>query len=372
LLDTTTVPQQTEITRFIFGQPLKPFSIKGEGRAINLYNIDRCIGIENAPIRGQCAHSYFYGKDLRLEKLLKLWEDAYANAARNITEPGYALTDADRSVLRRFCYLQHCRTEATSQRAATSMSEIADIGWNGEAPADWRTTMRDAVLMGMRAFSNTMHIVDDLKVCLVRNTTNQPFVTSDDPAVITNRWYAQSPSAKGLSGGMGSAGALLFLPVTPTVMAVIYDGDVYSIPNTGGWTTSHKNGDIEAFNEHQFLSCLANVYFADWKTLARVNQAFETVRPYRPANRHEILTATLEHADNWGERYRGVAREELERQGRILLHMRTIQPRPARWPSIIKRRFSPRIYSNGTATGFVRRSTAEENSHLGRPYERVT
>jgi hypothetical protein len=351
---------------------LKPFSINGEGRAINLYNIDRRAGIEKAPIRGQCARSYFYGKDLRLEKLLQISEDMYANTVRNINEPGYTLTDSDGSVLRHFCYLQHCRTEATSQRAAASMSEMADIAWKGEAPADWRTTMRDAVLTGMRTFGDTMHVVDDLKVCLIRNLTRQSFATSDDPAVTTNRWYAQNPKAKGLSGGIGSAGALMLLPLTPRVMAVIYDGDVYSIPNTGGWTISRRNDDIDAFNEQQFLGCLANIYFADWSTLAQISQAFETARAYRPIARHEIVTAELEHVDDWGERYRAVTREKLERKGRFFLHLRSIQPRPDRWPSMIRWRSNPRIYSNGTATGFVRRSTAQENSYLGPSYKRVT
>lgn len=350
----------------------KPFSVNRGGFAISVFNLDRSMGIESASIRGQCARSYFYGKDLSLEKLLQFSEDTYANTIMDIDEPGYALTPADASVIRHFAYLQHYRTEATAKRAAISMSEVADMAWNGEAPADWRTTTQDALHMGMRAFADTMHIIDDLKVCLVRNVTTRPFITSDNPAVMTNRWYAQNPKAKGLSGGAGSAGALVFLPLTPSILALIYDGGVYSITNSGGWTTVYKSSCAEAFNEHQFLNCSANVYFSDWRSLDQISKSFEAARPYRPTVRHEIIPAVRERSDDWGEHYRVLAREELGETKIDFLHLRTIQPRPRCWPSIIKFRVNPKVYYNGTATGYLRRATAEENSYIGPPYRRVT
>ena len=187
---------------------LKPFSLDGEGRAINLYNIDRRDGVRNAPVKGQCSAKYFYGDDLRVEKWLQGPEGRYAQTLSKIGNHGYRLNEEDKMVLRRFCYLQHCRTEAASQRAAQLMSGVMDVAYNGDIPPDWRTTTREAVLAGMQTFGETMHVVDDLKVCLVRNRTRQPFVTSDDPAVLTNRWYAQNPRAKGMSGGVDSAGVL--------------------------------------------------------------------------------------------------------------------------------------------------------------------
>jgi len=351
---------------------LKPFSVSAEGFAINLYNIDRRVGIPNAAIKGQCSKRYFYGKDLRLEKLLEFSEGTYASSLRDIQKPGYSLTKSDKAVLLHFGYLQRCRTEATLQRAVMSMAEMADIAFSGDVPVDQRITMSDAVLFAMRSFSETMHIVDDLKVCLVRNQTHRPFVTSDDPAVMTNRWYAQSPRARGLTGGIGSAGALIFLPLTPAIMAVIYDGDVYSISNAGGWTRAEKVIDIDSFNEHQFLNCLANIYFADWISLPQVSKAFEAALPNRPAVRHEIITGELESEDDWGEKYRVVPRQELQRKGKVFLHLKATRPQPSRWPSMIRLRSDRKIYYNGTGMGYLRRSTAEENSYRGPPYKRVT
>ena len=187
-----------------------------------------------------------------------------------------------------------------------------------------------------------------------------------------NRWYSQNPRAKGLSGGTGSAGVLFVLPLTPNLLCLVYDGGVYSVPNARGWVTASKISDIDAFNEHQFLGCLANIYFADWAMLAAVDGLLERVISLRPTVRHETVVAVLEHEDEWGEKYRVVRREELIRKGKAIIHVRTIRPKPSRWPSIIRWRSNPKIYSNGSGTGFLRRSTALENSYMGPPYKLVT
>lgn len=259
---------------------LKPFSLDGQGLAISLYNVDRRVGIQNAAVKGQCSGDYFYGDDLRLEKLLQKEESYYAQTLSEVTKPGYRLTEGAKSVFRHFCYLQHCRTEAASRRAALFMSEVTHIACQGDVPANWSTTIRDAVFAAMHAFSHTMRVVDDLKVCLVQNRTGQPFVTSDDPAVLTNRWYSQNSRARGMSAGVGNAGALFFFPLTPHVLCVIYDGDVYSLPNEGGWISANKVADVDALNEHQFLNCHANVYFHTWSMLPDVDRAFQTSLPH--------------------------------------------------------------------------------------------
>src|SRR5204863_3501638 len=197
------------------------------------------------------------------------------------------------------------------QQMVVSMNEMADIAWNGEAPPDFRTTLSDAVVMAMGTFAGTVGVVGDLKTCFLRNKTNRSFITSDNPAVSTNRWYAQNARAKGLSGGLGSAGALLFLPLTPLVMAVVYDGDVYSIPNAAGWSTIERPADVDAFNEHQFLGCLANVYFSNWSELNGIKIGFQATAPNRPEKRHKIVVANLVEENSQGEVYKAVELDKL-------------------------------------------------------------
>ncbi|WP_107355944.1 DUF4238 domain-containing protein [Rhodopseudomonas palustris] len=50
---------------------LKPFTLNGDGRSINVFNMARERSIANAPVKSQCSRDYFYGRDdLRSEKVL--------------------------------------------------------------------------------------------------------------------------------------------------------------------------------------------------------------------------------------------------------------------------------------------------------------
>lgn len=338
---------------------LKPFTFGGEGLAINLFNIDRRQAYRNAPVKGQCARSYFYGEDLKLERLLQMEEGLYANILNAICAPNYCLTDDARGALRRFSLLQHLRTEAVARRALEHMSEFADVASKGDVPADWHTSMREAVTIAMYTFAKSMNVIDDLKVCLIRNKTSRSFITSDNPAIATNRWYLENAKAKGLSGGLGSAGALLFLPLTPQIMCVIYDGDVYTMPNDRGWIVTKRISDIDAFNQHQFLECFANVFFSEGMQEQEIVTTFWDAMPCRPTKRHELITAVLDSDDNHGKRYRVVPRAESEAAYEMLCHVKSIKPKPSRWPSVIRWREKPKIYSNGSGTGFVRWSRAD-------------
>jgi hypothetical protein len=350
---------------------LRAFSSNSSGRAINLFNVDRQIGIQNVSLKGQCARAYFYGKDLRVEKALRQFEEAYAHLLHRINSPPFSIGKSDSEFIRLFVYLQHIRTEATLQQMVVSMNETTDIAWNGEAPPDFRTTLKDAVVMAMGIFAETAGVVSDLKTCFLRNRTNRSFITSDNPAVSTNRWYAQNIRTKGLSGGLGNAGALLFLPLTPVVMAVVYDGDVYSIPNSGGWSIIERTADVDAFNEHQFLGCVANVYFSNWSELNGIKIGFQAAVPNRPERRHEIVVANLVEETAHGEIYKPVKLGELVREGKTLMHQRIITAKPSRWPSIIKWRLNPKIYYNGTGVGYVRRSTVENSPPTAPPFRRI-
>lgn len=351
---------------------LKPFTLNGAGQAINLYNLDRQRGVRNSSVRDQCSGNYFYGADLKLEKILKFSEDSYGRVLADVTKEGCPLNDLHRTVLRHFCYLQHCRTEAASRNAATVMAEMTDFAYSTAPPEDAITSARDAVQVAMLGFANSMRIVNDLKVCLVRNLTTLPFVTSDNPSIMTNRWHLQNPKGQWKSPGSGAAGVLFFLPLTPKILCVAYDGDVYSIPHSGGWTTVNKAADVEAFNQHQFLDCAANIYFRDWHRLPDVAGAYAAAAPIRPAARHKVHVAVLDGEDDGYKHYKVVPRDSIKREGEALIHVESIRAKPTRWPSVITWRAERRMYSNGTRTGYVRRWVIEEGFASGGGYRKVS
>lgn len=227
----------------------------------------------------------------------------------------------------------------------------------GAENGSFRQNIRDAVQAYMGVFFTSYNYVADLKVCLIRNRTNVPFLTSDDPAVITNRWHFQDVRAKGISPGLSSAGALLILPLSPEILFVAYDGDVYSFLHKNGWVNLDKKEDLFAFNQHQYLNCRANIYFHFQGGEEIVQEEFNFVCGRRPDVRHRINYAVLDKDLGYEKTFRVVDRIEARKHQHSLMHVETIFPKPQSWPSLISWRASGAVYTNGMAVGFVRRET---------------
>jgi hypothetical protein len=210
---------------------LKPFSVHGEGKAINLYNADRKATFGNASMKNQCARDYFYGTDVELEKWLGEKERAFAKARDKVDYLGKDSSD-EINTLREFVLLQYLRTEAAAHRS----------------------------------------------------------VVIQNPA------------------------------------------------------------DVEALNQHQFLSCATNVYFSRWSDHEKIDRQFHDIEIRRPKHRHELVVAALDAQSDWGKHYRVVAKGDIEGASEILVHTKFTQPPPSQWPS---------VYSNGSHAGFLRRAFAD-------------
>jgi hypothetical protein len=345
---------------------LRPFTLDEAGLAINLYNIDRRRVIEGAAVRHQCSGSFFYGNDPQLEKAIQATEGEYGSAIRAVLEPGYALTDSHREFLKLFWLFQHLRTEAASRRSVEMAADTRSVV--GHTDSTFRLEIREAVQMAMHVFAESMNIVSDLKVCLIKNRTAIPFVTSDDPAILTNRWQLLSKKAKGRSFGLHSAGDILLLPLSPQVLCVAYDGDVYSIPHRNGWAEVQQDHDVEAFNQHQYLNCRANIFFQTVAHGPIVHEQFDRAMANRPEKRHVIHYAVLDSKDGDWTRYRVVDPSQADQCEEAIIHNQVVHAAPAIWPRQISWRPKGCVFTNGTGMGYVRRAWAETEN--GRPFWR--
>src|SRR5207253_2028261 len=105
-------------------------------------------------------------------------------------------------------------------------------------------------------------------------------VTSDDPAVFTNKYAIQR--LKDNSLGVMSSGLILTMPLTPRLAIMCYDGQVYTIPSlVNGRLVLKKPADVEALNELQFLKAATSIYFRPWADAESVRDKFESVRERR-------------------------------------------------------------------------------------------
>ena len=54
------------------------------------------------------------------------------------------------------------------------------------------------------------------------------------------------------------------MPLTPRLVLLCYDHNVYSVRRTGRVVETKLARDVAAYNELQYLNALENVYFGDW------------------------------------------------------------------------------------------------------------
>lgn len=336
---------------------LRQFSTTDSGSAINLFNIDSGKFIQGAPIKNQCSKNYFYGDDLALEKAFQPIEGQYSSVIKQIKSVGYKLSDDHREFLKFFWLLQYVRTEAASRRDIELMEGI------NEAICDeaytYKLKMKEAVQASIRRSSQYIDALSDLKVCLLYNKTALGFITSDDPAVHTNRWYLQDERTKGMSYGLYSAGSLLLLPVTDKILMLGYDGHVYNIPHKHGWINVTNPADVKAINEHQMLKCRANLFVRTPEQADLIADSFSAVKVHKPKSSYKINYAIFDGFElNGDSRFSSASKEEFQQHEKSLMHCQKVNIIPSIWPSLIAWRLNGFAYSNKSSAGFIRQAEA--------------
>lgn len=331
---------------------LRPFTVDEGDAAINVFNLDREKLIQNAPVKNQCSRDYFYGRDEKLESAIQTVESAYGSVLSDLRKTGRPLEQGHKVVLLRFWLLQYMRTEAASRRSVEMAADLHDFS---EARDPFQLGIKEAVQIAMRTYADMMSITDDLKSCLIRNRTAIPFVTSDDPAVLANRWYLEDKRIRGRTFGLQSAGALAILPLTPRLAFIAYDGDVYSIPHQKGWVETKRETDVRALNQHQFLNCFANVYLHDVQHKQILDDQYRVALSNRSPERRRFHVAVRDVTVGDHTRYRVVSTEEAKStQLDTLFHSETVHYRPTHWPAFIRWRKPGAVYTNGTGLKYIR------------------
>lgn len=342
----------------------KPFTLDNAGSAINLHNISRSRAIRDAPVKGQCAKDYLYGANLQLERALQTIEGHYARVLRILGSAVGQPTEQDLYVLRAFAHLQYSRTDMAMRRIRMMQEGMLNEMYEGRqlTPPDLDVSDRAMMLHSMNMYLQMREYVEDLKICIVKNETPLDFITSDDPSIFTSRYYIQKLGNH--SFGTASSGVLFFLPLTPRLLLMCYDGGVYTIPNkVGCYVSITSHSDVFALNELQYLKADENIYFLRWDDRERVLREYLGVAPRRPQSWVDFSVLVPDGFTEMGERYRRATEEERRTAQQTVIHMRSLYPAPSKWISLLKYRSPIRTYFNGSAVGHVRKEAWLSGEH---------
>jgi hypothetical protein len=345
---------QNKIQHYVPKCHLRMFS--SDGKAINLFNFEHERLIHGAPIKGQCARNYFYGKDGELERALQEPEGIYATIISKITSDPNSVTVNDLSCLRQFTLLQSFRTFGYVEKLMSMTGRFeADIEAAAPAarlPPRMFSYIGEAVVAAIGHFLKTRHHVNDLETCLIVNKSRKEFVTSDDPVIHTNRFHFQKTN---IPFGLSSSGALFFLPLTPRIIFAMYDSNIYYAPNkNNNIVETNRDDEVSILNELQFLHARQNLYFSDPAIGSELAADYKKYAPSRPAAWNK--TSYFEKVSNEGGRERFARADVLApAPGReFLTVVEQVHVKPSRWTRLFNYRIRPQFVDTGTAAGIVR------------------
>lgn len=336
----------------------KPFSLNGEGLCVNAYHAPSGKLIKNASISGQCSKNYFYGEDNKLEIALQGMEGIYASAIRNVQGRDGSPADDELFGFLRFSLLQYLRTEQAVRKVREMQKQLLDTVFAGEDAQAHKPpvlSQREILHIVMSILAKESDVVDDLKSVIVRNQSDIEFVTSDDPAIHTNRYYIQRLA--GTNFGLSNAGAIMMLPLSPKLLFLAYDGGSYTIPDkAGGVVSLSKRTEIRSLNRFQFLNCGSCLFFSNPNMGDEVEEQFKE----NQGSRIEAWATVEELFEVSKGRFRRAASAE-EAQKSNLVHSSTKYPIPNGWPSFLKFRNPVRVVETGTAAGVRRWSPSGQS-----------
>ena len=337
---------------------LRPFTIENNDRSIGVYNIRRNLFIPRASIKDQCASDYFYDRTGEMEKIFGGCEGEYSRIIKKIAKYLTA-SEEDLSFLKYFAYLQYLRTDAWAKHQALAITNMTEFVFeNDPAGRSW-ATIDPKKLPGesLGHFLHTAPYLMGLRDCIVVNQSNRPFITSDNPAVIVNRFHVQKGRHRYGGAGLINSGCMLVLPISPRVVFVAYDQGIYTATLQGGPIAFAKRPrDIDALNALQILKASDNIYFNDVNSAGYIKNVVSEYKERRPDAWHRWHFAVEETGSRTDthKRYRVVDTPAEFQSGNGLMHMQSISVDPGIWCSIFSFRKKPSFVDTRSAVGLVR------------------
>ena len=235
------------------------FYLKNFGERIYFYDKQERKTGQSAP-KNICLQRNFYtdassGLTAELENAVSQLEGrASAVVSRMInTENPAELSDTDKATLCEFVAFQHVRTPEYRAKRRDFTQSFYDATAKIIGVDDWRIVEKEEYsgrhhLVSMLNYVNLVPYICQMNICLLKNETDIPLWTSDNPVVRHNALTDKI--------GFGCLGVQTYLPLTQKLLLWFYDKIYGDFPDTA---TMEKANVIHA-NHLQALFSARFVY----------------------------------------------------------------------------------------------------------------
>ena len=256
-------------------------------RKIHVHHIRSGRSIFDVGLRDQCQRHKFYGSDGKVEDRLAEFEGEIAPIL-NQTIDSQILPDResrDYLYVLSFLALQLVRTPSAVDDFSEGAEKMLQLAFQGspeaaERIAALRPSKEEALQLHLGMALELSKVLADLGSVLVSVRDQMPLITSDNPAVRYNL-YCEGVQGVGVTG-LITSGFLLFLPLSPKCLLLLYDKHVYKIKSaTAGLVETIDSSDVFQLNMLQAVYADNVVLFSDQSYSEPVSDLFKKSRRMR-------------------------------------------------------------------------------------------
>lgn len=225
-----------------------------DGKNIGIYVIKNNLIINQSPIKNTMSKDYFYSKDQTIEDSLSEIEGLCMLAFHKlVNNHDYNLHEVERLNILTYVMIQLGRTTYMSKKLSDDVNEMSlEIfrRCSGEKQLDPHLEFRfnEPPLFSLSVFAGMIINMADLsfKLVCIGSKCDSFFVTSDCPAFIINPYF----DFLGYTGVkiLGYKGVCLMMPLTPKLVILFYDSNIYKVGNRKEKVVINEPKDIETIN----------------------------------------------------------------------------------------------------------------------------
>lgn len=275
---------------------LRYFSLSNTKKQIKLYLKETGRIIQKADLEGQAQEDYFYGKDLEREEWFGTIENQSSLILNRVVQTKELPKDKSDNyyLIWLFILLQAYRTKANAEDFNHMIDTIMKTAMKFEPQFknfDYDThffAYEDAIEKKLDLLLNSLPMMMDMQIKLIRNTTSNELITSDNPISKYNQFLESRKFPFGHTG-MASKGLQIFYPLAPDLLLIMYDPKVYKIGNKKQFSDIPMNEkDIEYLN---ILTCLyanKSIYSTDNVTDFQLEQWVKESNIYKEQKKLEV------------------------------------------------------------------------------------
>jgi hypothetical protein len=271
------------------------FSYENNGKTIGMFNTQLNHFKSTVPISSQLSSDYFYGKDGNLESWLSQLETDSSPIFREMWEKEKLpiAQSPNHSKMLHFMVALDLRNpihfkilNSFEQKLPTTKSKISEGNISNDMVPGLKEHQSDqGKLDSLKSAELLASDLLDLKYKLIKNTTSNPFIISDNPLVLYNQFLEKRKWTFGSQRDFGLRGLQLFLPLNDSYMLAVYDPNIYKLGTKKEQVViiNDKNS-VDQLNLLQFLNSETTVNFNHKASEHYINTLYERSKKYKKAN----------------------------------------------------------------------------------------